>query len=57
METSPGSFRYRMAHGGKAALKTDEVFCFFPSGGLAHGCSQKKSLFFFEKKNQKTFLN
>jgi len=26
----------------------DEVFCFF--------CSQKKCLFFFEKKNQKTFI-
>jgi hypothetical protein len=32
----------------------DEVFCFFPSGALAHDCSQKKA-FFFEKKKQKTF--
>jgi hypothetical protein len=29
-------------------MQADEVFCFF--------CSQKKGLFFFEKKNQKTFL-
>jgi len=42
----------------------DKVFCFFPSGALAHDCSQnalahdcsqKKCLFFFGKKNQKTF--
>jgi len=43
--------------------KTDEVFGLFPSGalahdtsgGLAHDRSPKKGLFFFEKKNQKTF--
>jgi len=31
----------------------DEVFCFFPSGTLAHDCSRKKFWFFFEKRTKK----
>jgi hypothetical protein len=34
----------------------DDGFWFLTSGAPAHDCSQKKGLFFFEKKNQKTFM-
>jgi len=32
-----------------------DVVGFGPSGVLLHDCLQKKCVFFFEKKNQKTF--
>jgi len=31
----------------------DEVFCFFPSGALAHDCSQKKCCSFLKKRTKK----